>query len=153
MNCFFSTHYHDPAMSILPIAATAENVEFAKQFVLAKWRERATERLMAPPQDLSSSCKFTSLFAREVFGGKIRGNWDHQFVVLPGGDILDLNEDALDVQGMSDPYRHDDLFWMNREHRKSLKSCMPRVKTWISEFEKIILEARKDLEAAREPAP
>lgn len=116
------------------LPATPENIEKAKAFVLKKWRERATERGLRAPTDLSSSCKFSSLFAQRVFGGKLRGNWDHQFVVLPDGKVLDLNLDAEDVRALDDPHRHDRSFWGNREHRESMASCEPRVAAWVEEF-------------------
>lgn len=120
--------------NVFPIPATPENIARAKAFVFGKWRERATERGHTV-DDLSGACKFSSLFAQRVFGGKIKGNHDHQYVVLDDGQILDLNADAADVRELSIPYRHDRRFWNNKEHRESLNSCLPRVETWLKEFE------------------
>lgn len=132
-----------------PIPATEENIERAKAFVLKKWIERWHERNPngptynaffgwdREPTDLSSACKFSSMFAQRVFGGQLRGNIDHQFVKLPDGRILDLNIDAEDVRKLrasGDPHRHDRAFWGNPEHLDAMKSCEPRVGQWVSEF-------------------
>jgi hypothetical protein len=127
---------------------TAENIAAAKAFVLRKWVERFRERypyIVADdpsriPTDLSNACKFTSVFARSIFGGRLRGNWAHQFVEMEDGTIIDLNFDAADVKEIiddgRDPHEHDDLFWGNAEHRDSVRSVVPRVKDWIKEFMK-----------------
>lgn len=118
------------------LPATPENIARTKRFVMQKWIERAEERgTLAPPTDLSNSCKFSSLFAREIFGGRLRGHQAHQFVELDGR-VLDLNTDALDVQQLgADAHQHDDeYFWGNPEHQEALDSCRPRVKAWVEEF-------------------
>lgn len=120
-----------PKRTKLP--ATPENIERAKEFVLRKWRERAAERGHPEPEDLSSSCKFTSMFAQAIFGGQIRGNYEHQFLVLDG-EILDLNKDAADVKAMDDPHEHDESWFGNDEHIDSMESCKPRVMDWVREF-------------------
>ena len=91
--------------SVLP--PTPENIERAKTFVLAKWRERADERGLDQPSDLTGSCKFSSMFAQRLFGGQLRGNHDHQYVLLPNDQILDLNVDAADVKAHMNPHKHD----------------------------------------------
>ncbi len=125
-----------PAPEKLP--ATPENISAAKTFLMKKWVERHRERngyTAEPPLDLSSSCKFTSLFARAIFGGKLAGNWNHQYVILPSGEILDLNVDAADVKAMGNAaYQHDSKWWNNRDHRASLASCRARVEQWVEEF-------------------
>jgi len=124
------------------LEASPEAIEQAKRFVLAQWQARHLERYgemgkASLPVDLSSSCKFSSLFAQALFGGTLEGNWQHQFVRLPSGQRLDLNEEALDVQALGeDAYRHDPVWWGNRDHRDSLKSCLPRVEAWVQAFEK-----------------
>ena len=138
---------------ILP--ATPENVAKAKAFVLRKWQERTkewnseTRRLFRSmpsnkdkpfpyglfhpvPKDLTDACKFCSMFAQRVFGGKIEGNHDHQYVRLPDGQVLDLT-DAIGLD-KSAAYRHDRAFWNNPEHRDSMASCEPRVERWVKEF-------------------
>ena len=115
------------------LEATPENIERAKEFVLRKWRERATERGYPEPEDLSSSCKFTSMFAQAIFGGQIRGNYEHQFLVIDD-EIIDLNKDAADVKAMDDPHDHDESWFGNDEHIDSMQSCKPRVMDWVREF-------------------
>ena len=64
------------------IPATDENIELAKEFVWEKWKERSREMGHPEPEDLSSACKFASRVAEMVFGGRMRGNWQHQFAEL-----------------------------------------------------------------------
>jgi hypothetical protein len=151
------------------LPATSENIERAKQFVLKKWIERFQERYPSLakdptgpdyPRDLSNSCKFTSLFAQAVFGGRLRGNEGHQFVELEDGQRLDLNADAEDVLAIrkrfersgltgwhtdpdepsgfvdyhGDPHAHDPAFFGNRDHVEAMRSVVPRVKDWVQEF-------------------
>lgn len=115
------------------ILPTDKNIELARKFVFKKWQERALEMGRCTPTDLSYSCKFTSQFAQKLFGGKLQGNKQHQFLNL-NGKIIDLNIDAEDVKKLSDPHNHDPSFWNNKEHRKSMKSCELRVKQWVEEF-------------------
>lgn len=116
------------------LAPTEKNISLARAFALNRWRDRARERGLPIPDDLSSSCKFTSLFAQGLFGGRLRGNHDHQFLELPGGEILDLNAEAKDVRALDTHYRHDPVFWNNPDHRASLRSCRPRVADWLEDF-------------------
>jgi hypothetical protein len=138
---------------ILPV--TPANIAAAKQFVFAKWKERAKERGHDEPVDLSSACKFASLFAAEVFGGQVRGNFFHQWVELPDGQHLDLNAEAEDVATMlrgkipadmqayaelsrkrlpSPLYAHDARHMRTRDNRDSMASIEPRVRAWVAEF-------------------
>jgi len=110
------------------VKPTKANLTKARRFLLRKWQERAVERGLEKPETLHDACKFASLFAQWVFGGELRGNYDHQFVQL-GKQIIDLAE----AQGER-PYRHDPKFWLNRQHRESLDSCRPRVARWVAEF-------------------
>lgn len=114
----------------------------AGRVALEGWRERASERGRPVPADLSGSCKFTSLLAQRLFGGRLRGNADHQFLELPGGERLDLNADAADVRDLQargiDPWRHDPLFWHNPDHRASLRSCAARVAIWEEEVRRAV---------------
>jgi hypothetical protein len=118
------------------LPATPENIHRAKQFVMQKWAERHAERGYDAPEDLSNACKFTSLFARDVFGGRLRGSMAHQFVQAEDGTIIDLNLDAKDVKALGDHAHHhdDELFWGNPEHKEALDSCRPRVSQWVAEF-------------------
>jgi hypothetical protein len=116
----------------LPIPATQDNIVKAKTFVLKKWQERAAERGKTV-DDLSNACKFSSMFAQRIFGGTIQGNYDHQYLVL-SDRVIDLNDDAMDVQKMSNPYRHDKSFFGKKDYKASMKSCEPRVEKWVEEF-------------------
>ena len=137
--------YHQLLENIIP--ATPENITKAKEFVFRKWQERAKELGRPEPTDLSSSCKFGSLFAQKIFGGKLQGNYDHQYVVLANGQIIDFSHDAADVQKLKKVYYHDSLFWNNPDHRESMKSCLPRVNKWVDEFTQTL---SKDLEEAQD---
>jgi hypothetical protein len=112
---------------------THDNVARAKAFVFEKWKERAKEYHRPEPLDLSNACKFASLFAREIFGVRLRGNWHHQYLVAPNGQIVDLT-DAAGVPANIDPHAHDRHFWGNPEHKDDMKSCKPRVDKWKREF-------------------
>lgn len=132
-----------------PVEPTPEAVGAAKAFAMRKWTERHEERTAEweralgsrpswpAPEDLSSSCKFTSVFAAAVFGGHVEGNHDHQYAVV-GGRVLDLNEDAADVLALDEPYRHDPAFFGSRDHRASMESCYPRVRAWLGEFAELV---------------
>ena len=136
------------------LPATPENIAAAKRFVFDKWRERAKELGRADPIDLSDACKFTSLFAATVFGGTMHGNFFHQWVELPDGRTLDLNDEAADVITMlrgeipddAKPYAAEmrkkllplytpDVRHMrSRGNRQSMASVRPRVQRWADEF-------------------
>jgi RNA:NAD 2'-phosphotransferase (TPT1/KptA family) len=120
------------------LSATPQNIQKAKNFVFKKWQERAEENGRPAPNDLSNSCKFGSLFAQKIFGGKLQGNYDHQYVVLPTGQIIDFSHDAEDVKKLKNPHYHDSLFWKNSEHKESMKSCLPRVNKWVEDFKNLL---------------
>jgi len=159
----------DPA-SPFPLEPSPENVRMAREFVLQCWRARAAELGREEPHDLSSSCMFSSLFAQAVFGGEIRGNYEHQFVALSDGRILDLNESADDVRFLrersltqphgwhrpnprifwhqvwiSDPHDHDPAWFGCPDHLESMRSCQPRVQHWLALFaQKLLADAAPD---------
>jgi hypothetical protein len=122
------------------IPPTPANLKRFVQFLKEKWTERSKQRhdswgdaqadQWQPPSTLEGACKFTSLFALRLFGGRIRGNEHHQYLELPNGKIID----PVPVPDHDDPQYHDDDFWMNPEHKQSLESCLPRVKGWVNEF-------------------
>lgn len=120
---------------------TPSNIKLAREIAFAGWKGRARERGLGEPEDLSRACKFCSLFARHLFGGEIRGNEEHQFLVLPSGDILDLGEGAQDILALEAPYAHDPAFWGCPDHLESLESCLPRVESWVRLFETCIIAA------------
>ena len=98
----------------LPLEPSPDNVEAAATFAFAKWRERWAEKKAdweksvgspfpeAECDDLSGSCKFTSVFAAVVFDYGIDGNHDHQFAIRKG-HVIDLNAGAADVQAWRGP--------------------------------------------------
>jgi len=119
--------------SWLSTELTPENFTRAKAFVLQKWKERAIERGSKEPVDLSYSCKFGTLFMKKVFGGIVKGNYDHQYNVIDG-KIIDLSHDSADVLKLADPYHHHKKFFGSKDHRDSMESCLPRVEQWVEEF-------------------
>ena len=114
------------------LQSTPENIAKARTFLLRKWKERAVEIGREVPVTLESACKFCSIFAQRVFGGRLEGHYDHQYVRLQDGSILDLT-DAVGLD-KENAYRHDRRFWGNSDHRESMKSCEPRVNRWVEEF-------------------
>lgn len=128
-----------------PLEYNSEHFLTAQAFVMNKWLERFNEKKQGweksiggeygekPPQDLSGSCKFSSLFAATVFGGEVQGNEYHQYCVV-GKHVIDLNKDAKDVKDLEDPYYHDDYFFGSKDHMESMKHCKDRVNAWLKEF-------------------
>lgn len=119
------------------IDTTPENIQIARDFVFQRWIDRANSRCDQTPVDLSSACKFASLFAWQLFGGTLAGNCRHQFVLSHDGSVLDLCCGSAELESMKDPYVHDAEFFGNDEHLSSLDSCLPRVSDWIRQFEDI----------------
>lgn len=113
----------------LPIDQSPEHQEM-KDFLLAKWKERAGERFDTDPNptNLSGACKFVARFANKVLGGKLRSNFDHTWVEKDG-KIIDLT-DNVDKSN----YKHDAEFHRRPEFLESLKSNEPRVNQWVSEW-------------------
>lgn len=105
----------------------------AKVFVFRKWCELATERQACAPSDLSGSCKYGSLFMNQVFGGSIRGHYEHQYNMI-GGRIVDLSHDAIDVGKIINPYLHEPDFFAIPERQASLDNCLPRASSWAIQF-------------------
>ena len=126
-----------------PATPSLESLRIAKEVALEGWRERAAERGAPAPSDLTSACKFASIFCKALFGGEIRGNEDHQFNFLNGA-VIDLSEDSADVRGMlaagADPHRHDIEFFGNDEHLEAMLSCMPRVERWVTRYRALTVE-------------
>lgn len=110
-----------------------ENFAKAKVFVFGKWRENAVDGKLIQPTDLSGSCKYGSLFMQYVFGGAIRGHYEHQYNFI-NGRLVDLSHDAVDVGCMSNPYLHEPTYFVIPEFQASLNQCVPRAKIWAEEF-------------------
>jgi hypothetical protein len=113
----------------LPV--TEKNIALAKRFFRKKWKERAREGNRPVPRDLRGACKFAALFAKELFGGKIQGNWHHVFVVKNGKRI-----DLTDGAGVKKEHlaETDPIFLKDPFFKESLGYCVPRVMKWVEEF-------------------
>ncbi|WP_200378774.1 hypothetical protein [Rubrivivax gelatinosus] len=105
----------------------------AKGFVFERWCELAAERAVALPADLSGACKYGSLFVQSVFGGSIRGHFEHQYNCVEGR-LVDLGHDALDVGRMGEPYRHEAAYFELPEVQARLAACVPRAERWADAF-------------------
>ena len=105
----------------------------AKVFVYGKWCDHAADRHWPPPADLSGACKYGSLFMQAVFGGAIRGHFEHQYNVIDGR-LVDLGHDAADVGRMNHPYLHEPDYFRVPEVQQSLSRCEPRAWAWADEF-------------------
>jgi 8-oxo-dGTP pyrophosphatase MutT (NUDIX family)/GNAT superfamily N-acetyltransferase len=111
------------------VPVTDEWLNRAKGFLKDKWSERHKEMGREDiPTDLKGACKFASLFAQKLFGGRLVGNPDHQ--------VLKNVNRIIDLTDIYDPntFHHDKEFWMNPEHEESMKSIEPRVQQWVDEF-------------------
>ena len=137
------------------LPAIPANIRAAQEFAFRKWCERAAENGREPPMDLTSACKFSSMFAVAVFGGKIKGNFFHQWAELSDGQRVDLNDKAADTLmmqqglipddvaayaesfGMKLPknlYAHDASHMRHPDTRDSASSIRPRIERWRKEF-------------------
>lgn len=94
------------------------------------WEERQKERGLPPTLDRSGSCKFAALMARTLFGGTLVGNYEHVFVRLSTGQLLDLNDSQPDVMLLGDRAHDIDDSPFISDYRASLASCLPRVERW-----------------------
>jgi hypothetical protein len=112
---------------------SSENFAKAKVFLFGKWCELASARNLIKPTDLSRSCKYGSLFAQRVFGGSIRGHYEHQYNFIDGR-LVDLSHDSLDVGRMTNPYLHEILFFAIPEIQARLAKCSPRAEQWANDF-------------------
>ncbi|MGR9013802.1 MAG: transcriptional regulator [Gammaproteobacteria bacterium] len=115
------------------ITYSYERFAQAKVFVFKKWCEKVAERGALAPTDLSGSCKYGSLFMNRIFGGVIRGHYEHQYNII-GGRIVDLSHDAIDVGRIANPYLHEPDFFAIPEKQASLNGCLPRVELWVIQF-------------------
>ncbi|MFA5982440.1 MAG: transcriptional regulator [Methylococcaceae bacterium] len=105
----------------------------AKVFVFRKWCEKAAEQKLLVPTDLSGACIYGSLFMNHLFGGTIRGHYQHQFNLIEGR-IVDLSHDAMDVGKMTNPYLHEPGYFIIPEKNKALDECIPRIDDWVIQF-------------------
>ncbi|MDP3887379.1 hypothetical protein [Hydrogenophaga sp.] len=121
----------------LPLAGrlpfTDANFLAAKVFVFGKWCEEAVGQPDKVPLDLSGACKYGPLFMQRVFGGAIRGHYEHQYNFIDG-QLVDLSHEARDVACMRQPYLHEPAYFQVPELQASLASCLPRAQRWADEF-------------------
>lgn len=103
----------------------------ARAFLLRSWRLRALELCRPSPKDLAGSCKFAALFAQGIFGGQLRSNPEHDFVLL-AGSVLDLTAAVGALRPRA--YNYDRAHHLNSEHAASLRSTFPRVDAWLALF-------------------
>ena len=115
------------------LAYSYTNFTLAKAFVFRKWCEQAAARGVMAPADLSGACKYGSLFMRHIFGGSIRGHYEHQYNFI-NGRIVDLSHDALDVGRINNPYLHEPDYFNIPEKQAALTGCLPRVDGWVIQF-------------------
>lgn len=112
---------------------TYANFARAKVFVFGKWCEVAAGRNLTPPADLSGACKYGSLFMQGVFGGTLRGHYEHQYNFIDGR-VVDLSHDAADVGRMRHPYLHEPDYFAVPQLRAALALCELRTDAWAAEF-------------------
>lgn len=112
---------------------TYANFARAKVFVFGKWCELAASQHLAVPLDLSGACKYGSLFMQGVFGGELRGHYEHQYNFI-AGRLVDLSHDAADVGHMRHPYLHEPEYFAVPELQASLELCVLRTDAWAVEF-------------------
>lgn len=136
-----------------PWPASGPVLEVLREVAWDLWCDRAEERGWTPPKDLSGSCKFSSLLLHEICGLEMRGNRDHQFCVTADGTVVDLNAGSGDILALARPYRRDQRFWGNREHREALESCLPRVAAWAQEARQRLREACPEDDPECLPSP
>lgn len=115
------------------VSYTYSSFATAKSWFFVKWCELAAQRGIAVPLDLSGSCKYGSIFMQSVFGGSIRGHFEHQCNSIDGR-LVDLSHDAADVGRMINPYLHEPNYFLIPEVQQSLADCQARAELWASEF-------------------
>ena len=132
------------------LACTGTHFLHAKDFVFRKWCELAVERNVVAPVDLSGSCRYGSLFMHRVFGGSLRGHFQHQYNYIDHR-VVDLSHDAADVGAMTHPYLHEPDYFELDSLQDSLAGCLPRVDRWVLEFLAEV-DARQQCPAGPDPA-
>lgn len=112
---------------------TSARFATAKGWFTERWAGWASERGLDATADLSGACKYGSIFMQSVFGGSIRGHYEHQYNFIDGR-IVDLSHDALDVGRMRHPYLHEPGYFEVPRLQASLSACRPRAERWATEF-------------------
>lgn len=68
-----------------------------------------------------------------MFGGAIRGQFEHQYNFIDGR-LVDLSVDVSDVRRMCYLYLHEPDYFQVPEVQLSLSQCEPRAQRWADEF-------------------
>jgi hypothetical protein len=105
----------------------------AKLFFYDRWCDPALNPAPLASTDLSGACRYGSIFMQQVFGGAIRGHFEHQYNFI-NGRLVDLSHDAADVGRMRHPYLHEPDYFLIPELQASLAQCLPRAQLWAQEF-------------------
>jgi hypothetical protein len=125
------TDWTSPRTAKLPYSDA--NFALAKVFFFGKWCERSVQRELPQPLDLTGACKYGSLFMQCVFGGALRGHYEHQYNFIDGR-LVDLSHDAADVGRMTHPYLHEPAYFLIPEMQASLDRCLPHAQAWATQF-------------------
>ncbi|MDT8925388.1 hypothetical protein RBE51_21565 [Pseudomonas taiwanensis] len=113
------------------LALTEANLTIAREAIKRLWNERQVECGLAPSADRSGSCKFAALVCRDLFGGRLSGNYDHMFV-RADNRVIDLNNDQQDVLILGKrAHLHVRSAIEHPDYRASLGYCQARAKRWV----------------------
>lgn len=127
------------------VEPTPANLRLAREYLRLKWRDRALEMDRPVPSGLAGSCKFAALFAQQLFGGQLRSNFAHDFVVRQG-QVIDLTQAA--GVNLGEFYAHVPSHHLHPEHVASLRSNLPRVASWMAGWREQELALARDLAPA-----
>ena len=115
-----------------------EKWKFLRNFILEKWQKMDYElKDFYEVNDMSFSCKFTSLFCAKLFRGYLRGNKYHNFAIVDNYIIDPTNPSWMFdrfKEDNIDPYLIDNEYLCTIETQEWVDSCTPRVEGWIEEF-------------------
>ena len=83
---FSQNDYYKLRYKYLPTYCSEKMLVHAKQYLFDDFlkKELFYNRY---PCDLSN-CQYAALFAQQIFGGKIHGNKDHQFIIVNNNSLL-----------------------------------------------------------------
>lgn len=114
------------------LALTEANLTIAREAIQRLWNERQEERGHSTSEDRSGSCKFAALVCRDLFGGRLAGNYDHMFVRV-GSRVIDLNDDQQDAITLGKhAHLHVRSAIEHPDYRESLGYCQARAKRWVA---------------------
>lgn len=136
-------------MQSAPLALTPENIAAAERFVLSAWKRYTKERHGQEAVDLSNACKFSTVFAQALFGGRVRANYYHCWLESPTGELVDLTQGVQFRDGIPEdlqlratkagldvgtPFTHDPRIFNEPEFVNGLGSLYTIVRSWVREF-------------------